>query len=164
MADPEVGQENTNESSKNQIPVKKMKPFSKESAEYLKWKKTQTKLTSIKKSSKKVQKDTNLLTKDVYDFVEEPINHKFNNSQEEQEVGNRKKRKITLISETLSSDSNTLSSDLNTLSSDSNTLSSNSNILSSDSNILSSDSNILSSVCSDSNTLSSDFNSDEETK
>ena len=141
LADPEVWHEKTNEKSKNQ--VKKMTPFSKESAEYLKW--------------KKVQKDTNLLTKDVYDFVEEPINHKFNNSQEEQEVGNRKKRKITLISETLSSDSNTLSSDLNTLSSDSNTLSSNSNILSSDSNI-------LSSVCSDSNTLSSDFNSDEETK
>jgi hypothetical protein len=53
--------------------VRKITPFSKDSAEYLKWKKARTQTKSIpEKPNERAEKNTNLSTKNVYDFVEEP--------------------------------------------------------------------------------------------
>ena len=57
----------------------KITPFSKDSAEYLKWKKAKTQTKSIpEKPNERAEKSTNLSTKNVYDFVEEPIEKSIN--------------------------------------------------------------------------------------
>ena len=62
--------------------VRKITPFSKDSAEYLKWKKARTQTKSIpEKPNERAEKNTNISTKNVYDFVEEPIVKSINTIQ-----------------------------------------------------------------------------------
>jgi len=62
--------------------VRKITPFSKDSAEYLKWKKARTQTKSIpEKPNERAEKNTNISTKNVYDFEEEPIVKSINTIQ-----------------------------------------------------------------------------------
>ena len=59
--------------------VRTILPYSKDSAEYLEWKKTQPR--KAEKSNERAENNKNLSTKNIYDFVEEPIEKSINTIQ-----------------------------------------------------------------------------------